>query len=60
MRFFKKVLSKSNMEDCEPHTKPCDEGLDKSEDQSSLFDDYLLYRKIIGSLIYAMCCTRSD
>ena len=59
-RYFEKILTKFNMQNCKPRTKPCDNGLDKDVDESPLLDDPEQYREIVGSLIYAMCCTRPD
>ena len=45
------------MENCKPRKSPCEEGIDKEPDDSSLLEDPSVYTEIVGSLIYAMTAT---
>lgn len=56
-----KVLTKFNMSDCKPISIPCDPGIVKMTiTDSKVLDDPKLCRKIVGSLMYVMTCTRPD
>ena len=55
--YLKNVLAKFEMQDCRPTKTPCDKFIlnENSKDYSSTE-----YRSAVGSLIYAMVCTRPD
>ena len=55
--YLKNVLAKFKMQDCRPTKTPCDKFIlnENSKDYSSTE-----YRSAVGSLIYAMVCTRPD
>ena len=58
------VLERFQMSDCKPRSTPCEPKFDVgdenliSDDNSK--DDIRRYREIIGSLVYAMSCTRPN
>ena len=59
--FLKKVLERFNMSQSNPKLLPCAPNENKFNNESSkLLDDPRLYREIVGSVIYAMSCTRPD
>jgi hypothetical protein len=45
------------MSDCKPISTPCEMKLEANNESAV---DSALYREAVGSLIYAMTCTRSD
>ena len=55
--YLKYVPAKFKMQDCRPTKTPCDKFIlnENSKDYSSTE-----YRSAVGSLIYAMVCTRPD
>ena len=59
-RYIEKIVSRFGMQYCKDRVTPCEMGLDKIIDCESQPADGKLYREIVGSLIYAMCCTRTD
>ena len=59
------VLERFQMSDCKPRTTPCEQKFDvnnsnTSDDDESSAEDIRRYREVIGSLVYAMTCTRPD
>ncbi|XP_033124120.1 uncharacterized mitochondrial protein AtMg00810-like [Anneissia japonica] len=56
-RYILKVLERFNMSDCKPRSTPCELKLQCNSEDTV---DPRKYREIIGSLIYAMTCTRPD
>ena len=56
--YLTKLLEKYQMENCKPRSTPCELKLNFNLDQVS--NDCTKYREIVGSLIYAMTCTRPD
>ena len=60
-KYLEKVLKRFKMEDCKPRATPCDVGSNNIQsDDSKELGDALLYREIVGSLIYCMSITRPD
>ena len=57
--YLQKILERFGMQDCKPRKTPCDPNLHFSESDDTIID-VTLYRELIGSLIYAMTCTRPD
>jgi len=57
-RYLTKLLEKYNMDNCKPRSTPCELKLNLDSDKVS--DVCVQYREIVGSLIYAMTCTRPD
>ena len=60
-KYIVKLLQRFKMEDIKPRGTPCELNL-KSYDSCESKDpvDQHLYRQLVGSLIYAMVCTRPD
>jgi hypothetical protein len=60
-QYLTKLLEKYNMNDCKSRCTPCELKMNVNGNDVSN-DDYfaLKYREIVGSLIYAMSCTRPD
>ena len=56
--YLKKILSRYNMENCKPKATPSEQKLNFSSDLE--ITNVTKYREMIGSLIYAMTCTRPD
>jgi len=62
-KYVENMLHRFNMSDCKPKSTPCDPGCCKSIDGKSpelSVSDALLYREIVGSLIYLMTASRPD
>ena len=62
-RYILKMLEKFGMSDCKPRSTPCElkvESDSKEEDSNNEALNPKEYREIVGSLIYAMTCTRPD
>ena len=60
-RYLKGVLERFDMQDCKPRTTPSElklEDYDRPADNSTA--DITKYREMVGSLIYAMTCSRPD
>ena len=59
--YIDKVLDKFQMRDCKPKLMPCDINVNQFDfKDSKKLDNPTLYRAIVGSLIYLMCCSRPD
>jgi len=56
-RYLCKVLERFEMSDCKPRSTPCEQKLEDSDEGPA---DPRRYREAVGSLIYAMTCTRPD
>lgn len=56
-RYITKMLDRFGMTNCKPRTTPCEQNWGGS---GSELTDQKKYREIVGSLIYAMSCTRPD
>ena len=56
--YLKKVLSKYGMDNCKPKATPSEQKLNFSDDLEIV--DVIKYREMVGSLVYAMTCTRPD
>ena len=56
--YLKKVLLRYDMENCKPRSTPSEQKLSFSSDLEII--DITKYREMVGSLIYAMTCTRPD
>jgi len=60
-KYLDKVLKHFDMENCKPRFSPSEAKLDfLSEEGESDIVNESLYREMIGSLVYAMICTRPD
>ena len=57
--YLQRILEKYGMADCKPRSTPC-ELRPSIPQKSDICDNPRTYREIIGSLIYAMTCTRPD
>lgn len=61
--YVMKMLERFGMSDCKPRTTPCElkvESGENDQDSSREVQNPREYREIVGSLIYAMTCTRPD
>ena len=62
--YIKNILSKFKMENCKPRSTPCEANLEvyKSNNNNSIHEESPsgTYREIVGSLVYAMTCSRPD
>ena len=56
-RYLCKVFERFQMYDCKPRATPSEQKLECSGEE---FGDVKKYREAVGSLIYAMMCTRPD
>ena len=60
------VLERFQMSDCKPRSTPCEPKFDVTDmnnsepEDNANAEDVRRYREIIGSLVYAMSCTRPD
>eukprot|EP00111_Clytia_hemisphaerica_P024515 TCONS_00072274-protein len=61
-RYLTNMLKKYNFEKCKPRKTPCETNPNAYNDNQgeSNEEDTKLYRQMVGSLIYAMTCTRPD
>ena len=60
-RYIKNILEKYGMKDCNPRTTPCEARIDANNTPiNNTASDIRTYRGIVGSLIYAMTCSRPD
>ena len=58
--YINKILNKFGMAECKPRGTPCEVNPSVYENDGSEPFDTNLYRQMVGSLIYAMVCTRPD
>ena len=60
--YLQNVLKRNGMEMCKPRTTPCDMKLDCFDNDVDEDEEKgeRKYREIVGSLVYAMTCTRPD
>ena len=59
--YLKGVLQRFNMADCKPKSTPCEvklQAYENEENKKSNDEDTRRYREIVGSLVYAMTCSR--
>ena len=60
-KYLQRILDRFGMSDCNPKTVPCDMSTNKNNiTDSKELPNNRIYREIVGSLIYAMICTRPD
>jgi hypothetical protein len=59
-QYLIKLLRKYNMENCKPRSTPCELKLNCDVITDKVQNECSNYREIVGSLIYAMTCTRPD
>lgn len=57
-RHIEKMLVTFGMSECKPRSTPCEQKLNFDSEGEVI--DSTGYRKIVGSLIYIMTCTRPD
>jgi len=55
-----KILKKFGMTDCKPRATPCEQNPKAYEKEGDEPVDQTSYHQMVGSLIYAMVCTRPD
>jgi hypothetical protein len=58
-KYICKMLEKFDMADCKPRYTPCEQKVDCSSESEETVDP-TKYREVVGSLVYAMTCTRPD
>ena len=58
--YLRNVLKSFGMEDCKPRSTPCEPNLKSYEESNAEIKDITDYRRMVGTLIYAMTCTRPD
>ena len=58
--YLENVLKAFDMYDCKPRSTPCEQNLNSYSEANVNTDDTRRYRQMVGSLIYAMTCTRPD
>ena len=59
--YLNRVLQRFKTDSCHPKSVPCDSSLIKDMNSDSpLLENGTIFREIVGSLIYAMTCTRPD
>ena len=60
--YLKGVLKKYGMGQCKPRPTPCETKppVVSKDGQNDVSDNLRRYREIVGSLVYAMTCTRPD
>jgi len=62
-RYILKILERFGMSECKPRYTPCEQKVEYIENEEGKENEVLNpkeYREIVGSLIYAMTCTRPD
>ena len=60
--YLKGVLKKYGMDQCKPRSTPCETkpSVVSKDGQNDVSDGLRRYHEIVGSLVYAMTCTRPD
>ena len=58
--YLENVLKTFNLSDCKPRSTPWEQNLKAFSESKSDENGNRKYRQMIGSLIYAMTCTRPD
>lgn len=58
--YLENVLKTFDMYDSKPRSTPCEQNLSSYSEANVQIDDNRRYRQMVGSLIYAMTCTRPD
>ena len=58
--YIKKVLKKFGMDNCKPRATPCELNANSYSNDGADPVDVNQYRQMVGSLVYAMICTRPD
>ena len=61
--YLKIVLKRYTMEEGKPRATPCEaklEAYESGDDDTNQQNDVRKYREIVGSLVYAMTCSRPD
>jgi len=58
-RYICKILERFDMADCKPRSTPCEQKFECTSGSEEPVDP-TRYREIVGSLVYAMTCTRPD
>lgn len=58
--YIEKILKRFGMEDCKPRCTPCEMDPNAYANDYNQPVDQHNYRQMVGSLIYAMVCTRPD
>ena len=60
-RYIDGILKRFGMSNCNPRSTPCELKLEKFDSSvNNTAEEVRTYRQIVGSLIYAMTCTRPD
>ena len=63
-KYLKDIVSKFGYDDCKPRSTPCENKPSSycTEEETATTDESMItkYRQMVGSLIYAMTCTRPD
>ena len=55
--YLNEILERFEMSECKPRTSPCEQKIEHDNDEVA---DAKKYSELVGSLIYAMICTRPD
>ena len=58
--YLENVLKTFGMYDCRPRSTPCEQNLSSYAESKNHNEENRKYRQMVGSLIYAMTCTRPD
>ena len=58
--YLENVLKSFGMDNCKPRSTPCEQNLKSYEEAKVENKDISEYRRMVGTLIYSMTCTRPD